>query len=292
VILAHAREAGGSSAAAPEAAANADIAAWLDSALKTIALTTAGDFVALKLTGAGAAAIPLLRAERACTEIPALAAALDAICVAARARGVALLLDAEQAALQPGVDRWALHLMRAHNPRGRPPAVFNTYQMYLKRAAHTLREHAARADREGWRLGVKLVRGAYLHSDPRHLIHDCKAHTDAAYDAAAADIIARGIDTVIASHNRASVERALRLREDAAADSAAVLVVAQLMGMADELSQALVGRASVLKYTIWGSTGECLKYLLRRVEENSDAATRSEESHRAVIAELRRRCGL
>ena len=145
----------------------------------------------------------------------------------------------------------------------------------------------ALAEKEGWRLGVKLVRGAYLHSDPRDLIHGTKEATDSAYDSAAEHLIKKGVDTVIASHNKASIENALRLR----GKGDGMLVFAQLMGMADELSLSLVGRAPVLKYAVWGTTGECLKYLLRRAEENSDAVGRSEENYRAVVDELRRRVG-
>jgi len=289
LILAYAREVEASpvASAAAAAAARTDIDHWLAGTLKTITLSTPGDFVAIKLTGAGPACLPLLSSLRPCTDIPELATALDTICTAARERRVGLLVDAEQAGLQQGVDRWAVYFMRRHNTPGHPAVVYNTYQMYLKRSAGTLRDHMALAEKEGWRLGVKLVRGAYLHSDPRDLIHGTKEATDSAYDSAAEHLIKKGVDTVIASHNKASIENALRLR----GKGDGMLVFAQLMGMADELSLSLVGRAPVLKYAVWGTTGECLKYLLRRAEENSDAVGRSEENYRAVVDELRRRVG-
>ena len=269
-----------------------DISQWRTGTLRTISFTSPGDFVAIKLSGAGQSCLPLLKEIKPCTDIPALAAALDDICAAATERGVGLLVDAEQAALQPGVDRWAMFFMRRFNTGGRA-VVFNTYQMYLKRSEIVLRTHLAEAEKEGWRLGVKLVRGAYLGSDPRDLIHDTKAETDRAYDEAAALLIGKGVDTVVASHNRASVERALGLKRALGLErGGGELVFAQLMGMADGLSLSLVGRAKVVKYAVWGSTEECVKYLLRRAEENRDGLGRSEEGWRVVVGELRRRWGL
>jgi proline dehydrogenase len=178
--------------------------------------------------------------------------------------------------------------MRKFN-RGKRAVVFNTYQMYLKRSAANLRRHVELAEEQGWKLGVKLVRGAYLHSDPRELICDTKSDTDVAYDDAARMLITRGVDTVVASHNRESVMKALALKRRG--EGEAELVFAQLMGMADELSLGLVQEGTrVLKYAVWGGTGECVKYLLRRAEENKDAVGRSEENYRAVMDELRRRC--
>ncbi|KAJ3474445.1 hypothetical protein NLG97_g9842 [Lecanicillium saksenae] len=45
----------------------------------------------------------------------------------------------------------------------------------------------------------------------------------------------------------------------------------------------------VYKYMAWGTTGECMKYLLRRAEENRDAVTRTREDRDAMWAELLRR---
>ncbi|KAI5842776.1 FAD-linked oxidoreductase-like protein [Tricharina praecox] len=294
LILAYAREVSSPSSPSPTST-SADIASWLSGTLTTISLSTPGDFVALKFSGAGPSILPLLSSSQPCTTIPALATALDTICAAARARGIALLIDAEHAALQRGVDAWAVGMMRRYNtsPTG-AAVVFNTYQMYLRRAPGVLAAHVALAEREGWRLGVKLVRGAYLGSDPRAGMWGTKAETDHAYDAALEQLMRKGVDTVVASHNRRSVECALKLRADVDAQGKGgrgLLVFAQLMGMADELSLSLVGRAPVLKYAVWGTTGECVKYLLRRAEENKDAVGRSGENYKAVVGELRRRVG-
>jgi proline dehydrogenase len=92
------------------------------------------------------------------------------------------------------------------------------------------------------------------------------------------------------------------------------MVYAQLMGMADHVSCELVaqGRAAEArttqaaadadavdagqverprpyKYLVWGSLDECLKYLVRRAEENRDAMGRALEERQRLWAELKRR---
>lgn len=110
------------------------------------------------------------------------------------------------------------------------------------------------------------------------------------------------VDLVVASHNKESVDEVLALRRSMTAEECGVgeLVFAQLMGMADELSLGLVAEGSrkirdddfdmkVYKYAVWGSTQECVRYLLRRAEENKEAVARSSENRKAVIEEVWRR---
>ena len=102
---------------------------------------------------------------------------------------------------------------------------------------------------------MKLVRGAYIHSDPRHLIHDTKEETDQAFNAAArmlatqhvGDPAAPKVGLVLASHNKASMDmmRELRREQIKYGEPLADVVYAQLMGMADELSLTLMEKKSV-----------------------------------------------
>ena len=112
---------------------------------------------------------------------PLLSQAIAEICDQAVARKVRIIVDAEQDAVQSTIDAWAVDLMRRYN-RSSQPTIFNTYQAYLKHTPAVLAQHLSVAGRDSFTLGVKLVRGAYLASDPRHIIHDTKAQTDEAYD--------------------------------------------------------------------------------------------------------------
>ena len=168
------------------------------------------------------------------------------------------------------------------------------------------------------------MRGAYLGSDPRHLMHDSKADTDAAYDGIAAAVLTRrwcgpladrgggggggddavefpAVDMVLASHNAESVRKGRAIVESGRARTTEV-AFAQLQGMADEVSCELVAsrRAAAVsgdageqqaavrsyKYLVWGTTGECMKYLLRRAQENRDAVQRTRSGRDAMAGEV------
>jgi len=54
------------------------------------------------------------------------------------------------------------HLAREHNDESSMPHVYITYQTYRRRAFSELVRDVESAKRDGFKLGVKLVRGAYL----------------------------------------------------------------------------------------------------------------------------------
>lgn len=220
-----------------------------------------------------------------------------------------LLFDAEQDALQDGIDDWTIEAARRFNKTPEKATIYGTYQAYKKCTPAVVSKHLADAQKEGYTLGVKLVRGAYLGSDPRHCLHDTKADTDACYDAVAASVLSRqwngtitgdgaypAANLVLATHNTESVRRARAICEAGAAKSE--IAFAQLQGMADEVSCELVEASQsqeshdlpVYKYLVWGTTGECMKYLLRRAHENKDAVQRTRSGRDAMWAELVRRC--
>ncbi|KAK2625505.1 hypothetical protein QTJ16_004817 [Diplocarpon rosae] len=322
-----------------EARIKNEIIPWANGTLETVRMTRPGDFVALKFTGAGSQALYDLSQQA--SPSPALKKAIDSVCDLAAARGVKLLFDAEQAALQPGIDAWTLGYMRKYNKQvnGEGQAViYGTYQAYLKSAPAVVSAHLAAARREGFTLGVKLVRGAYLGSDPRHLICDTKADTDAAYDGIAEALVRRSynqilqpaegeqeafpdVALVLAGHNTTSVRKVQLLcsQQKQRGEKGIEVVYAQLQGMADEVSCELVlaGRDAragsvsgpesepgagtgdvkpatqdvpkAYKYLVWGTTGECMKYLYRRAQENKDAVERTREGRDAMARELWRR---
>lgn len=250
-----------------------------------------------------------------------LAQSIDRICALAAERGVRLLFDAEQDALQEGIDNWTLEYSRKYNKSSDGAVIFGTYQAYKKCCPEVLANHLKDAQDRGYTLGVKLVRGAYINSDPRHLFHDTVEGTHACYDGIAASVLTRQWNStvegdgayppasiVLATHNAESVRRARAICDAGLARSP--IAFAQLQGMADEVSCELVeassqrqrgptsvtsamSTAAVLpayKYLVWGTTGECMKYLLRRAQENKDAVGRTRSGRDAMFGELIRRC--
>ena len=301
-----------------------DIQSWKEGTLKTIEMAEDGDFIGLKFSGAGRDAMRQLAAGLPPSK--AIKAATTEVCELAVSRGVRLLFDAEQDAVQRGIDAWTLSFQRKYNKRnGGQATVYGTYQAYLRSTPATLSQHLAIAQDEGFTLGVKLVRGAYMGSDPRSLFWSTKEETDRAYDGISEALIKRswnatlessiekhraqipGVAFVLASHNHESVKKAMCIRKDQTEKGEEKIDMAygQLMGMADEVSCELVAAAKAkgmtpferrecagpkaYKYLVWGSVGECLKYLVRRAEENRDAIIRAKGTRIALRTEIGRR---
>jgi hypothetical protein len=135
--------------------------------------------------------------------------------------------------------------MEEYNTPGLPPVVYKTYQMYRVDAVREL----TRDIESGVPLGVKLVRGAYLHrqGDPvfpfKSLVDESfRKGMELALDAPHAH-------TIVATHNTDDVDYA----------QSHGLEVAQLMGMEED------GVDYV--YTPYGNLWELTPYLWRRFVE-------------------------
>lgn len=273
----------------------------------------------------GTDALKLLQQQAAPTEF--MDASIQKVCDLAISRGVRLLVDAEEQAVQHGIEEWIMKYQKYCNGQTPGRAIFyGTYQGYLRSTPATLARHLEIARKEGYTLGVKLVRGAYLKTEPRHLIWAEKEETDRCYDGIVEALLTRKYNTmlpppsdnktaelppvnvIIATHNRESVQKAHAIRilqatrdEDFGVD----LSYAQLQGMADEVScellqgfehaESKVGATpmaapNVFKLLTWGSVQECMGFLLRRAVENTEAVGRTKDSQIAMFGELKRRC--
>ncbi|OJJ88581.1 proline dehydrogenase family protein [Aspergillus glaucus CBS 516.65] len=285
------------------------IQAWTDGVLRTIDMIDEGDYLALKLTGAGPQVNQALTTNT--PPPPQMLEALDEICRRVVQKNARILMDAEQRAFLDGIYSWTLDLMRKYNRDGRT-VVYNTYQAYLKATPDVIATHMQAAGSEGFILGLKLVRGAYMGSDPRNLIHDTKEETDTAYDTIVQSVLSRRFmgfggenakafpptDLFLASHNYKSVMAAHHLHQTRMIAQLPTVNVeyGQLMGMADGVSYGLLQvkghnnmSPGVYKCLTWGSLGECLQYLVRRAMENQDAVARTDSEHQALKAEVKRR---
>jgi len=244
--------------------------------------------------------------------------AMNAICDRAASRGARVYIDSEQQITQHAIDQCTYDLMRRYN-RGEQAVVYNTIQAYLKASRQKVQHQLQLASDEGWRSGIKLVRGAYIAYDKRELIHDTKADTDKSYNGIVEDLL-RGDnfpvfsknpelkhDILLAGHNTETIRNAARLATDLAATSKLKVVpdFAQLQGMADDIgceliqigedAQKNVAATSVpfvprvYKCLTWGTIQECMQYLTRRLIENRGAADRMREGSALLRKELWRR---
>jgi hypothetical protein len=327
VLLGYAREVlTGESKASPHDAkvAKQDVDAWLQGTLQGVEMATEGDFVALKFTGMGTQAVHLLQNNLPPSEY--MDAAIRKACDATIAKGTRLLVDAEEQAVQPGIENWVMKYQKYCNLQTPGKAtIYCTYQAYLKSTPATIAKHLAMAERDGYTLGVKLVRGAYMKIEPRHVIWDTKEDTDTCYDGVVEAILTRRynsmlspapesvaketmppVNLIIATHNRESVQKAhsVRLQQVQNNEPRIDLSYAQLQGMADEVSCDLINgfedaarkhphqvleSPNVYKLLTWGSVQECMGFLLRRALENTEAVARTKDSQKAMMEELWRR---
>lgn len=208
---------------------------------------------------------------------------------------VVIVVDAERNDLQQGVYKLQRDLMAKYNrsaiPGGKPTVgdacIVGTVQMYLKESTSILQLDDKLAREGNYILGWKLVRGAYIHSEPdRGVIHDTKADTDKNYDAGISTTIANMNSEnptvghlVIASHNGSTQLKATNLLKELGYSEAAQrvrsnVVLGQLLGMADNVTYDLIknhNTKNIIKYVPWGPPLETKEYLLRRLEENGDA---------------------
>jgi len=227
---------------------------------------------------------------------------LDEIVGTAWELGVRLMIDAEHTYFQPCIDQAVLRLQRKFNTEY--PAVFGTYQCYLVDCASRLDTDLERARREGFHLGAKLVRGAYMvhereraaklgYADP--ILPTVQATHDS-YNNAVDTLLNRcpcpeKTSVVLATHNQDSVELAAGLLlANEAKVSRDRIYFAQLLGMADHLTFPLSSAGfKAYKYLPYGPVAEVLPYLIRRAQENSDALSGAREQRAMMLGELRRR---
>lgn len=251
-------------------------------------------FELLEKRSAGLALTPEEEAEWARVR-----ARVERICARAHALGERLFMDAEESWLQPAIDRLAEEMMVRFN--GERAIVYNTYQLYRTASLGNLEAAHGRAVAGGYRLGVKLVRGAYMEKERRRArergyadpIQPDKAATDADYDRAVRfclDHLDR-IEFCAGTHNEASchslteeiARRGLR-RDDPR------IWFSQLYGMSDNISFNLARAGfNVAKYMPYGPVRAVMPYLIRRAEENSAIAGQGGRELRLIQRELARR---
>jgi proline dehydrogenase len=221
------------------------------------------------------------------------------ICEYAYSVGQPVFIDAEESWIQDAIDRLAAEMMAKYNRQ--EPIVFNTLQMYRTDRLEYLKEARREANREGYILGAKLVRGAYMEKERARAeeqgypspIQPDKEATDHDYDAAV-DYCLDHIDDVAfvaATHNEKSTQRLIRKMHDRGIDpNHPHIFFSQLFGMSDNLSYVLADNGySVSKYVPYGPVKDAVPYLIRRANENSSVTGQVSRELDLIEKELRRR---
>ena len=221
------------------------------------------------------------------------------ICSYAANKNVRIMIDAEESWFQDTVDALAREQMTKYNKHR--AIVFNTVQMYRHDRLEFLKQAFLEAEQNGYHLGVKLVRGAYLEKENRQAaekgvtspIQTSKAATDEAYDDALRFCI-QHIDRIsicAGTHNDQSVKLLTELMaKHKIATKDTRICFAQLLGMSDHLSFNLAAKGyNVAKYVPYGTVAELLPYLTRRAQENSSVVGQTSRELDRLNQEMRRR---
>jgi proline dehydrogenase len=225
---------------------------------------------------------------------------IHAICDRADEKGTPVLIDAEESWMQDGADEVVEQLMARHN-RGRA-IVYHTLQMYRHdRLAYLKRLHE-RAEREGWILAVKLVRGAYMEKERERAeqrgypdpIHPSKQSTD---KDAALEFCIEHVDRIhfmCGTHNeKSTLFLTERMAQKGIDPNDQRIYFAQLYGMSDHISYNLVAAGyNVAKYVPYGPVREVMPYLIRRAQENTSAAGQTGRELSLIMQEMKRRKGI
>eukprot|EP01038_Epipyxis_sp_PR26KG_P006421 gene6421-8838_t len=143
---------------------------------------------------------------------------LKSICKMASESNISILLDAEQSYRQPAIELIYMILATEFNSLGKKstkPAIYNTYQCYLKRTENILENHLNYSKRNNIAFAVKLVRGAYMQSEYEfyksnfkefeYPIHATKVATDDVYNRVMVNLI-KHIGDDINSNNMVDID--------------------------------------------------------------------------------------
>ena len=223
----------------------------------------------------------------------------DAACKKAYEYKLPILVDAEESWMQTAADDLVEEMMRKYNKE--EAIVYNTLQMYRHDRLPYLKGLYERAVADGFYIGVKVVRGAYMEKENERAAEQgyptpicaSKQATDDNYNAVVTYIIEH-IDRIAlfaGTHNEESAALIMDLmaKKGLAKDDKRVWI-AQLYGMSDHISfNASKEGYNVAKYLPFGPVREVMPYLIRRAEENTSVAGQTGRELTLLSAEKKRR---
>lgn len=224
------------------------------------------------------------------------------ICQKCVEANVPLAVDAEYTSIQPAIDYFTYSSAIMCN-KDEHPIVHGTIQAYLKDAKERLLLASMAADKMGFPMGFKLVRGAYMSSERKLAsalgfespIHKSIHETHVCYNDCASFLLEKISNgpgaLVLATHNVESGRIAVAKAHDLGIGKVNhKMQFAQLYGMADALSFGLRNAGfQVSKYMPFGPVEMVMPYLLRRAEENRGLLSASTLDRQLMRKELKRR---
>ena len=228
-------------------------------------------------------------------------ARFDLVCKTAFEKNIALLIDGEESWMQDAADALVTQMMQRYNKE--KPIVFNTLQMYRWDRMDYLKKLHQQAQQEGFYIGMKLVRGAYMEKENRRAeekgyptpICASKEATDKNFDVAVAYMV-QHLDIMsvfTGTHNEESSYKLMELMQQNRIEKGDNRIwFGQLYGMSDNISYNLAANGyNNAKYLPFGPVRDVMPYLIRRAEENTSVAGQTSRELTLIKKERNRRKG-
>lgn len=223
----------------------------------------------------------------------------DQVCKKAHDLDVCLLIDAEESWMQDAADIISLDMMRKYNKE--KAVVFNTIQMYRWDRMNFLKELNDTAISENFKVGLKVVRGAYMEKENERAkeqgykspICRSKQVTDENFDEAISYMMNHldKMSIFAGTHNEESCLKLISQMKDKDLNAShANIWFGQLYGMSDHITYNLTAEGyNAAKYVPYGPVRDVMPYLIRRAEENTSVAGQTTRELGLLQKEKKRR---
>ena len=221
------------------------------------------------------------------------------VCKASKENDVEVLIDGEESWMQTAADDLVEEMMRTYNIE--KAIVYNTLQLYRWDRIEYLKSLHQRAKTENFKIGLKIVRGAYMEKERSRAeamgyqspICKTKKKTDDNFNNGLRYILEHNndISIFIGTHNEASCYLAMDIMAELNIDKSDNNVwFGQLYGMSDHISFNLAEIGyNVAKYLPFGPVKDVMPYLIRRAEENTSVAGQTNRELELIKSERKRR---
>ena len=222
----------------------------------------------------------------------------DKIFQYAKKHKIKVLVDAEEYEVQNAIDELVLKMMMKYND-GDEAVIYNTVQLYRRDRIEYLKKLIEL--RDGYRLGFKLVRGAYMEKERQMSIDlgyespicKTKRETDNNFNEALKLLFNNisGLDVFVASHNEESNYLALDImKKSLIKNNSNSIWFCQLFGMGDHITFNLSKKGyNVAKILPFGPVKNLIPYLIRRAQENTSVDGQTNRELNLLKKELSRR---
>jgi len=221
------------------------------------------------------------------------------VCSKAFDYGIPVLIDAEESWMQDAADDIVEDLMEKYNKN--EVIVFNTIQAYRWNRLKYLKNLHQRAKVKKFKIGIKLVRGAYMEKERERALKKgykdpiCanKNETDTLFNDTLKYIVEnlKHIELFAGTHNEESTFLLMNiLKQKNISENDTRVWYGQLYGMSDHISYnlSLIGY-NVAKYLPFGPVKDVMPYLIRRAEENTSVVGQTSRELSIIRKEKRRR---